>query len=119
MIDLAALDADLRALALTYPQAQEDFPWGERVIKVRGKIFVFLSHWKGGFNVTVKLPHSNEMARLFDCCAPAGYGLGKAGWITCRLFPDTDFDTALLPGWIDESYRAVAPRRLVQALSPS
>jgi predicted DNA-binding protein (MmcQ/YjbR family) len=117
VIDFESLEADLRAKALAYPEANEDFPWGERVVKVRGKIFVFLSHWQGGFNVTVKLPQTNEMARLFDCCAPAGYGLGRSGWITCRLLPDTDFDTGLLPDWIDESFRAVAPKRLVAGLS--
>ena len=29
-------------LALSYPGAHEEFPWGERVVKVKGKVFVFL-----------------------------------------------------------------------------
>ena len=32
----------LREFALTLPGAWEDFPWGDTVIKVRKKIFVFL-----------------------------------------------------------------------------
>jgi hypothetical protein len=32
----------LRTYALTFPEAREDFPWGERVVKVREKVFVFL-----------------------------------------------------------------------------
>ncbi|WP_448580741.1 MmcQ/YjbR family DNA-binding protein [Thermaurantiacus sp.] len=118
MIDLDALEAALRTQALGYPETHEAFPWGERVVKVRGKIFLFLPHWQGGLSITVKLPQTNEMARLFDCCQPAAYGLGKTGLITCRLSSETDFDTALLPGWVDESFRAVAPKRLTKGLAP-
>ena len=32
----------LRDYALSFPGATEDFPWGERVAKVKGKVFVFL-----------------------------------------------------------------------------
>ena len=32
----------LRAHALSLPGTTEEFPWGERVVKVRGKVFVFL-----------------------------------------------------------------------------
>jgi predicted DNA-binding protein (MmcQ/YjbR family) len=119
VIDLGAVEEGLRAQALGYPETSEEFPWGERVVKVRGKVFVFLSRSQDGLNLTVKLPVSQEMARLFDCCRPAGYGLGRSGWITCRLLPDTAFDTDLLRDWLDESYRAVAPRRLVAGLSRS
>ena len=36
------LESQLRDFALRYPEATEDFPWGERAIKVRGKAFVFM-----------------------------------------------------------------------------
>ena len=47
----------VRRFALEFPEAHEDHPWGETVIKVRGKIFVFLGDDDGGFRVTVKLLH--------------------------------------------------------------
>ncbi len=115
-MNLALLEEELRSCALAYPEATEDFPWGERVIKVRGKIFLFLSPWKEGLMVGVKLPASNEMALLFEPCTPSRYNLGKSGWISCHLFPDSEFDADLLPGWVDESYRAVAPKGLVKLL---
>ena len=31
----------LRDLALAYPDAKEDHPWGETVVKVRKKVFAF------------------------------------------------------------------------------
>src|SRR5690242_9119860 len=34
--------ADLRAFALGLPEAYEEFPWGECVVKVNKKVFVFL-----------------------------------------------------------------------------
>ncbi|MFN3592714.1 MAG: MmcQ/YjbR family DNA-binding protein [Thermaurantiacus sp.] len=118
-MDLEALEADLRAQALAFPETSEHFPWGERVVKVGAganpKVFVFLSHWKDGFNVTLKLPQSRDFALMFEPCTPSGHNLGKSGWVTTRLFAASDFDTDLLGSWLEESYRAIAPKRLVKA----
>lgn len=116
MIDLPALEADLRAKALAYPEAWEDFPWGERVLKVRKKIFLFLNTQDNALTIGTKLPASHEFALMFDACTPTGYGLGKSGWVTTRLEAGMDFDIELLTGWLDESYRALAPKTLVKAL---
>ena len=48
--------AALVAYALSFPEAAEDWPWDERVIKVRGKIFVFLGMVEETLRVGVKLP---------------------------------------------------------------
>jgi predicted DNA-binding protein (MmcQ/YjbR family) len=106
----------LRAAALGYPEAAEDFPWGERVIKVRGKIFVFLNERDGGLVVTVKLRGAHGEAMLMPFVTPTGYGLGRAGWITARFAPGEPLPTGMLAAWIDESYRLVAPKRLVKEL---
>ncbi|MGF1549686.1 MAG: hypothetical protein ACFBQW_04040 [Sphingomonadaceae bacterium] len=37
-LDLDALFERLRAAALAYPEAWEDFPWGETVVKVEEDI---------------------------------------------------------------------------------
>jgi predicted DNA-binding protein (MmcQ/YjbR family) len=101
----------LGEFALTLPQAREDFPWGERVIKVRGKIFVFL----GGDEptITVKLVESHGHALSVEGSRPTGYGLGKSGWVTV---PVADVPIDALRDWIEESYRIVAPKRLVAQL---
>ncbi len=44
-------EAALREHALSYPEASEEFPWGERVIKVRGKVFAFLGRPGEGLSV--------------------------------------------------------------------
>ena len=52
-------ELSLREFALGYPGTHEDFPWGHRVIKVKGKAFIFMGNEKGGLGLSVKLPHSN------------------------------------------------------------
>jgi predicted DNA-binding protein (MmcQ/YjbR family) len=114
-----ALEKTLRSYALRYPEAYEDFPWQERVIKVRGKIFAFLGMIDGRFRLGVKLSHSNEAALGLPNVEPSGYGLGRAGWVTIWVRKAGQPPVDLLKAWIDESYRTVAPRKLVASLSPS
>jgi predicted DNA-binding protein (MmcQ/YjbR family) len=103
----------LRDFAKTYPFATEDHPWGETAMKVKGKVFVFLSLHDGNLNVTVKLPLSCETALGLPFAEPTGYGLGKHGWVTSKFGPGDKVPVDLLREWIDESYRAVAPRTLL------
>ncbi|MEO6797256.1 MAG: MmcQ/YjbR family DNA-binding protein [Candidatus Dormibacter sp.] len=106
-------EAKLRAFALSYPDAHEDFPWEEdRVIKVRGKIFVFL-----GSGIGVKLTHSNQAALGLPNVKPMGYGLGRSGWVTVDLAKGRKPPIDLLKAWIDESYRTVAPKKLIAGLN--
>lgn len=107
----------LRRFALSYPEAQEDHPWGETVVKVKKKVFVFLGKPEdGGVGLSVKLPQSNLLALDLPFATPTGYGLGKAGWVTAQFSPKQKPPLDLLKQWIDESYRAVAPRTLVARL---
>jgi predicted DNA-binding protein (MmcQ/YjbR family) len=109
--------AAVRRHALTYPEAVEDFPWGDQVIKVKGKIFVFLGAGKdGGFGLSAKLPETHELALTLTYVTPTGYGLGKAGWVSAQLPKGRKIPVDLFKDWIDESYRAVAPKALVRVL---
>lgn len=117
---LTALEERLRAHALSLPEAAAENPWGHIAVKVRGKTFVFLGGEKsepGVFSMTVKLPVSAEMARTLPFVTAAGYGLGKSGWVTVRLGPKDKCDAATLISWIDQSYGAVAPKKLAGAIS--
>ena len=107
--DLALAVQALRKFALSHPQAVEDFPWGERTIKVRGKIFVFLSEDGERLYLTVKLPHSSEAALGLPFTSPTRYRLGRSGWVSARFPKGSVIPLDMFQDWIEESYRAVAP----------
>jgi predicted DNA-binding protein (MmcQ/YjbR family) len=106
----------LRKHGLAFPDVVEDFPWGHTALKVRGKTFVWLDQSDGLLSLTVKLPVSRDFALVFDFAAPAGYGLGRSGWIACRFSAGEVPDLDLLKRWLGESYRAVAPKKLAASL---
>jgi predicted DNA-binding protein (MmcQ/YjbR family) len=110
---------ELREFALAFPEAREEFPWGERVVKVKKKVFVFLGHdgdGDSGVGLSVKLPQSGMVALALPFAEPTGYGLGKSGWVSARFGPKDPLPLAMLKEWITESYRAVAPKALVREL---
>jgi predicted DNA-binding protein (MmcQ/YjbR family) len=112
-------EAALIAFAAGFPQAWEDHPWEHTVFKVGKKVFVFFGGAAGPpgeLSVTVKLPVSFEMALTLPYVTPAGHGLGKAGWANVRQARGEDIDLDTLKGWIVQSYRAVAPKKLAKLL---
>jgi predicted DNA-binding protein (MmcQ/YjbR family) len=114
--DLPRDGARLRELALSYPEAHEDMPWGHHAIKVKGKSFVFLSADDETFSLSAKLPSSADVALKLPFASPTEYGLGRSGWVTARFPRKAKIPVDLLALWIDESYRAIAPKRLVARL---
>jgi predicted DNA-binding protein (MmcQ/YjbR family) len=112
----SAAETKLRAYALSLPGAVEEFPWGDRVMKVNKKVFVFMGTTDGGFGMSTKLPRSAAIALTLPFASPTGYGLGKAGWVTARFTARDKPPLDLLEAWIEESYRAIAPKKLVAAL---
>ncbi|MDQ3262145.1 MAG: MmcQ/YjbR family DNA-binding protein [Myxococcota bacterium] len=106
----------LREFAIRYPEVTEDFPWGHRALKVKGKAFVFLVSDQSGLSLSVKLPSSHGAALMMPFAQPTGYGLGKAGWVSCQFQPKQTPPVEMLKQWIDESYRAVAPKKVLKLL---
>ena len=103
--------------ALGLPEAWEDHPWGETVAKVGKKVFVFMGMGvdeDGTSHFTVKLPDSHEEALAMPFTETPGYGLDRGFWVTVHAPPDAPLE--MLTAWVEESYRAVAPRTLVKAL---
>ena len=77
--------AKLRKLALAYPEAYEEMPWGHHAVKVRGKTFVFLAADQATFSLSAKLPSSAGVALQLPFALPTEYGLGRSGWVTARF----------------------------------
>ena len=109
--------------------AEEDFPWGETVIKVRrkpgippwrkegvhGPMFLWMGQRDAATpSVCVKLTRAYEEAVAVASATPTTIsGLGQWGWLTVRL---SAVDAAFVSDWAEESYRNVAPRRFVAEL---
>lgn len=109
--------ASLEEFALSLPETWIDTPWGDRVVKVRTKI-AFFSSAPGAERpvITVKLPESRDHALSYPDAVPTGYGLGKHGWVTIPLAGVPSEETEVLLDFVEESYRAVAPKALVKQL---
>jgi len=104
----------LRDHGVSLPEATEDLPWSERALKVRGKVFALLHRVEDGLSVTVKLPQSGHAVVLLPHVKPSGDGLGRAGWVSARFPAGERLPTPTLRAWLDESYRAVAPKAMVK-----
>ena len=106
--------ARLREFALGLPEVQEELPGGERVAKVRNKVFVFLGRDTDPehFGISVNLPKSRLAALRLPFTSPTGYGLGKSGWVSAELDDKSQASYEMLRDWILESYCAIAPATL-------
>jgi predicted DNA-binding protein (MmcQ/YjbR family) len=108
---------ELRAFGLAYPGAHTKSPWpGHLDLAVSDKTFAYLSIDGEPFKISCKLPESAEVALLLPFCEPTGYGLGKSGWVSANFPEGKPLPVDMLKQWIDESYRAQAPKKLVKQL---
>ncbi len=120
--ELATLQRRLLAFVQTLPGAWLDHPWGEVVAKVGAKVFVFglgsaeetAAHRPPG--IAVKLTDSHAAVSKRSFATPTGYGLGKSGWLTLRFDLEESPREAELESWIEESYRLIAPKKLLAQL---
>jgi hypothetical protein len=66
--------------------------------------------------MSVKLSESHEAAVGVPSVSPTGYGLGKAGWVSLSFGGAGVPGVGVLTDWVEESYRMVAPKRLIKEL---
>jgi predicted DNA-binding protein (MmcQ/YjbR family) len=114
--DLVSAGKELRSFALSLPEAYEETPWGHLAFKVKKKAFCFFGADAQSVGLSVKLPVSREQALKEKWAQPTGYGLGKSGWVSASFQKGDLVPVELLRGWLEESYRALAPKKLVKAL---
>lgn len=109
--------AELRAFGLRFPGAHTKSPWpGHLDLAVRDKTFAYLPTDDRPFSVSCKLPESCGAALMLPFVVPTAYGLGKSGWVSATLEDGAEIPIAMFKEWIEESYRAQAPRTLVRQL---
>lgn len=107
----------LRKIGLGYPGAHLKSPWpNHKDLAVKDKTFCYLSPEGRPFSISCKLPASGFDALLLPFTEPTGYGLGRSGWVTATFEPGEQIPVGLLQEWLEESYRAQAPKRLLAQL---
>ena len=108
---------ELRAFFMTYPGTHSKSPWpGHDDLAVRDKTYAYLPVAGDPFSLSVKLPYTGEVALDLPYAKPTAYGLGKSGWVSFSPPEDEIPPIDQLKEWIDESYRAQAPKKLVREL---
>lgn len=112
-----AILSELRAFGLGLPGAHSKSPWPEHDdLAVNDKTFAYLPSAGRPFTLSCKLPYTGYEALKLPFASPTGYGLGKSGWVSFAP-PESEIPSIeQLKEWVEESYRAQAPRRLVKAL---
>jgi predicted DNA-binding protein (MmcQ/YjbR family) len=113
---LKSAEKAFASAALAYTGVVEEAPWGHRAFKVNKKTFLFMGVEENHLGLSTKLPHSGAVALELSFAEPTGYGLGKSGWVSSSFKEGDDIPVSLLLEWIDESYRAIAPKKLVASL---
>jgi predicted DNA-binding protein (MmcQ/YjbR family) len=111
----------LRKLCLNLPEAHEVEAWGEPTFRVRNKLFAMYAsagnhHGAGRPAVWCKAAAGNQ--QLMVQHAPARFFVppyvGPSGWV--GIYLDGEVDWSELAELLVDSYRLIAPKRLVAAM---
>ncbi|HXU68162.1 MAG TPA: MmcQ/YjbR family DNA-binding protein [Polyangia bacterium] len=115
MKELGKIAAEMRAVALGYPETYEEQPWGHRVVKCAGKMFFTCDVHDGELSATVKLPRSGKKVLERKYAEPTHYGMGKYGWVTVRFKSAKEVPVDEMRAWIEETFVSMAPKKLIAA----
>lgn len=109
-------------VALSYPQAElgvacQGTALESSTVKARDKAFLFITGVGPSYIVRLKLCQSQTEAMQLAVNEPGCYKLGAHGWITISFSDSAPPPIELMKRWIDESYRAIADKRLLAMLA--
>ncbi len=111
--------ARLRRLCLALPEAHEKEAWGAPTFRVRGKLFAHYRnnhHGDGRIAAWCKALHDQQMDLVES--DPERFFVppyvGPSGWVGIRL--DRKPDWKLVAALLEEGYRQVAPKRLLEKM---
>ncbi|MHC4822505.1 MAG: MmcQ/YjbR family DNA-binding protein [Planctomycetota bacterium] len=112
--DSASMSA-MRACALALPHAEEGTSCVNVSFHAGGKNFLFLGKKAEHFTLRLKLAESLAAAQKLTTEKPENYRAGNGGWTLVTFQHGARIPKRRLQGWIEESYRLIAPKRLQQA----
>ena len=111
------VQAALKKFGLAFPGAHSRSPWPEHDdLGVKDKTFAFMSVQGVPLSISCKLTVSRDEVLQQPFAKPTGYGLGKSGWVTMKFDVGAKPPLDLLKKCVLESYRVVAPKKLLKEL---
>lgn len=112
----------LEALVATLPEADrvDVEEWGGHpTFRVRKKNFVFSNDTATNLSFKLTKEEATAVVATDANAHPAGYGLGRHGWIAYDLEPGVDDDRwQEIAEWVETSYTLVAPKTLARQVHP-
>jgi predicted DNA-binding protein (MmcQ/YjbR family) len=94
--------------------------WGDHpTFRVRNKNFVFSNDTATNLSFKLTTEEAAAVVATDVNANPAGYGLGRHGWVAYDLEPDAgDERWQEVTEWIETSYTLVAPKTLARRVHP-
>ena len=89
--------------------------WGdEPTFRVRGKTFVFTDQKAQTLTVKLSMAEADAVVATDPLAEPAGYGLGRHGWVSVRIGRGGRDRWDQVEEWVRTSYALVAPKSLAR-----
>jgi predicted DNA-binding protein (MmcQ/YjbR family) len=107
----------VRAIAMKLPGAEEGVSCGKCAFKTGGKAFLFMGMDDHSWNLLLKLSDSLPEASALAAKEPQRYGVGSTHWVSVQLPHTVSLPAKLAEGWIHESFRLLAPKKIAALLS--
>ena len=108
----------LESIVAELPESQrvDVAEWGDHpTFRVRGKNFVFSSGAATSLSFKLTKDEAAAVVATVDGAEPAGYGLGRHGWVNLELGAAVaDHMWEQLREWVRTSYTLVAPKKLAR-----
>jgi predicted DNA-binding protein (MmcQ/YjbR family) len=108
----------LEAIVARLPESErvDIEEWGDHpTFRVRGKSFVFSDVDARGLSVKLSRDEAESVVATDSAVEPAGYGLGRHGWVDIRIGDAAGDDRwRQIEEWVRTSYTLVAPRKLAR-----
>ncbi len=107
----------LEAIVAALPEAErvDIAEWGDHpTFRVNGKNFVFSDREAHQLSLKLSKEEAAAVVATDPDADPAGYGLGRHGWIALNLKEPDEERWQQVEEWVRTSYTLVAPRRLAR-----
>ena len=106
--------AEVRTICLAFPEAEETEKWGKPHFCVREKIFAGCGEENGNLVLGFKLEMSHAKALVQSPGFRKAPYAGHKGWVSMDATAIGDWK--MVAELVEESYRLIAPRKLVAML---